>query len=346
MALLTITCNYGLLKHFSCLHKHSTASTASWYVSISLPMAWNSQREWFLSSWHHLKEVDITCPSDSHMLMSSVQARAPSIIQQPFSAAMPNSDPNFTNKTFQSCIRVTTPQLEPTNDYTIYLSHYITVRSRKSHTRLFQHMSFMAQDCLQNGWVVCLVCWWAWGCSSSLTFSLHRWLAKLITAQQKRKTVHQSLSLPVHSLSTAIPMHWLLMAAGVTWDCKAPTMILLRWHCAAQWRNRQIKKRKVPVAVKMDEVNFLHANVHTQTRPGKRVLLDDEVAGQICLPASNTNRRQQLKGWEDSLRHQQGAQDAEWPSLASATLTGHLSRRTTLNTNQVATGAFTRPTCK
>ena len=60
---------------------------------------------------------------------------------------------------------------------------------------------------------------------------------------------------------------------------------------------------------------FPCANVHTQTHSGRRVLVD-KAAGQICLQAGNTNRRQQLLGSEDSLGHQQGAEDAEWPSLA------------------------------
>ena len=60
---------------------------------------------------------------------------------------------------------------------------------------------------------------------------------------------------------------------------------------------------------------FPGANVYTQTHSGRRVLVY-EAAGQICLQAGNTNRRQQLLGSEDSLGHQQGAEDAEWPSLA------------------------------
>ena len=60
---------------------------------------------------------------------------------------------------------------------------------------------------------------------------------------------------------------------------------------------------------------FPGPNVYTQTHSGRRVLVD-EVAGQICLQAGNTNRRQQLLGSEDSLGHQQGAEDVEWPSLA------------------------------
>ena len=60
---------------------------------------------------------------------------------------------------------------------------------------------------------------------------------------------------------------------------------------------------------------FPGANVYTQTHSGRRVLVD-EAAGQICLQAGNTNRRQQLLGSEDSLGHQQGAEDAEWSSLA------------------------------
>ena len=60
---------------------------------------------------------------------------------------------------------------------------------------------------------------------------------------------------------------------------------------------------------------FPGANVYTQTHSGRRVMVD-EAAGQICLQAGNTNRRQQLLGSEDSLGHQQGAEDAEWPSLA------------------------------
>ena len=60
---------------------------------------------------------------------------------------------------------------------------------------------------------------------------------------------------------------------------------------------------------------FPGANVYTQTHSGRSVLVD-EAAGQICLQAGNTNRRQQLVGSEDSLGHQQGAEDAEWSYLA------------------------------
>ena len=60
---------------------------------------------------------------------------------------------------------------------------------------------------------------------------------------------------------------------------------------------------------------FPGAYVYTQTHSGRRVLVD-EAAGQICLQAGNTNRRQQLLGSEGNLGHQQGAEDAEWPSLA------------------------------
>ena len=60
---------------------------------------------------------------------------------------------------------------------------------------------------------------------------------------------------------------------------------------------------------------FPGASVYTQTHSGRRVLVD-EAAGQICLQAGNTNRRQQLLGSEESLGHQQGAEDVEWPSLA------------------------------
>ena len=45
------------------------------------------------------------------------------------------------------------------------------------------------------------------------------------------------------------------------------------------------------------------ANDYTQTHPGRRVLVD-EAAGQICLQAGNTNRKQQLQGSEDSLGRQ------------------------------------------
>ena len=59
---------------------------------------------------------------------------------------------------------------------------------------------------------------------------------------------------------------------------------------------------------------FPGANVYTQTHSGRRVPVD-EAAGQICLQAGNINRRQQLQGSEDSSGHQQGVEDAEWPSL-------------------------------
>ena len=78
-----------------------------------------------------------------------------------------------------------------------------------------------------------------------------------------------------------------------------------------------MRTRKVPTAGTAEEVilkTFPDANVHTQTPSGRRVLVD-EAAGQISLQAGNISRRQQLQGSEDSLGRQQGAEDAEWPSL-------------------------------
>ena len=65
------------------------------------------------------------------------------------------------------------------------------------------------------------MCWWASGCLSPLAFGLHCWLATLLAAPRKGE---QNVSLPllVHSLSTASPVHYLLMAAGVSRCCKAP----------------------------------------------------------------------------------------------------------------------------
>ena len=67
-----------------------------------------------------------------------------------------------------------------------------------------------------------------------------------------------------------------------------------------------MRKRKVPTVVTVDDAilrYFLNANVHTKTLPGKRVLLVDEAAGQICLPAGNINWKQQLQGSGNEKAH-------------------------------------------
>ena len=83
--------------------------------------------------------------------------------------------------------------------------------------------------------------------------------------------------------------------------------------------------RKVPTAATAEEViqKLFRMQMSTPRHSGRRVLVD-EAAGQICLQASNTNRRQQLLGSEDSLGHQQGAENAEWPSLARVEGTDNL----------------------
>ena len=126
-----------------------------------------------------------------------------------------------------------------------------------------------------------------------------------------------SLSLLVHSLSTASPMQCLLVAAGVIGYREAPTLNLQGRICMTQRWSRRMRTIKVPTAATAEEViqKLLGANVYTQTHSGRRVLVD-KAAGHICLQAGNTNRRQQLLGSEDSLGRQQGAEDAEWPSLA------------------------------
>ena len=74
-----------------------------------------------------------------------------------------------------------------------------------------------------------------------------------------------------------------------------------------------MRTKEVPTAASADEVILKIFRVQMSTPDTSLV---DEEAGQICLQAGNINRRQQLQGSEDSLGHQQGAEDAEWPSLA------------------------------
>ena len=81
---------------------------------------------------------------------------------------------------------------------------------------------------------------------------------------------------------------------------------------------------------------FPGANVYTQTHSGRSVLVD-EAAGQIRLQAGNTNRKQQLLGSEDSLGHQQGAEDAEWPYLARVEGTRQLWLATSLEEGKLQT---------
>ena len=110
----------------------------------------------------------------------------------------------------------------------------------------------------------------------------------------KRRTVCVSLSLPVHSLSTATPMQCLLTPADVTWDCKAHTLNLRGQNCMTQQWNWQMRKIKVSRAVTVNEVILkivqTQSNVHIQTSPSKRVLVN-EAARQISLWVCNINRR-------------------------------------------------------
>ena len=102
-------------------------------------------------------------------------------------------------------------------------------------------------------------------------------------------------------LGTVRPQHWICKGEFV-W----PNSETGGW---GQEKSQQLLRRR------RSYKNFSGAIVYTQTHSGRRILVD-EAAGQICLQAGNTNRRQQLLGSEDSLGHQQGAEHAEWPSLA------------------------------
>ena len=95
--------------------------------------------------------------------------------------------------------------------------------------------------------------------------------------------MHQSLpgsTKPIHSKSYAMP----LVAAGVTWGCKAQTLNLHRRKCMTQWWNRWIRKRMVPTAVTEVEVilKIFQVEMSTPRHLPARVLLVDEVAVQIC----------------------------------------------------------------
>ena len=78
-------------------------------------------------------------------------------------------------------------------------------------------------------------------------------LASKLLAAQRKGEQSVSLSLPVHSLSTASPMQCLLAAAGVYGcrkapepNCKGETSMTQRWS--------RRRRTKVPTAVKADEV--------------------------------------------------------------------------------------------
>ena len=98
----------------------------------------------------------------------------------------------------------------------------VTIRgSRRVHASPSYQIVSDVLDGLQNGCVTRQVCWWASGCLSPCAFSLHRWLAMLLAAPRKGEQ-SANLSLPVHSPSTAGPMQYLLVAAGVYGCRKAP----------------------------------------------------------------------------------------------------------------------------
>ena len=101
-------------------------------------------------------------------------------------------------------------------------------------------------------------------------------------------------------LGTVRPQHWI---------CKGESI----WPNGEEGRWGQEKSQSC-YGTGGHTKTFLGTNVHTQTPSGRRVLTD-KAAGQICLQAGNISRRQQLQGPEDSLGRQQGAEEAEWPSL-------------------------------
>ena len=103
-------------------------------------------------------------------------------------------------------------------------------------------------------------------------------------------------------------MQCLLVAAGVIGYREAPTLNLQGRICMTQLWSRRMRTRKVPTAATAEEViqKLFWVQMSTPRHTGRRVLVD-EAAGQICLQAGNTNRRQQLLGSEDSLGRQQGA---------------------------------------
>ena len=86
----------------------------------------------------------------------------------------------------------------------------------------------------------------------TLRFQLSPLASKLLAAPRKGEQ-SVSLSLPVHSLSTASPMQCLLAAAGVYGcrkapepNCKGETSMTQRWS--------RRRRTKVPTAAKADEV--------------------------------------------------------------------------------------------
>ena len=112
-------------------------------------------------------------------------------------------------------------------------SHLLVFNAQPTETVIsrpytLQNLGIIQKNCLlKRIWAcktVCLMrllCWWAFGCLSPCAFDLHRWLATLLAAPRKGEQSF-SLSLPVHSLSTASPLQCLLVAAGVCGCHKAP----------------------------------------------------------------------------------------------------------------------------
>ena len=200
---------------------------------------------------------------------------------------------------------------------------------------------------LTNGCVTRLVCWWAWSCLSAPASNLHRWLASCLQHHEKESIVHQSLpasTQPIHSKSYAVPSrsgrcHW------VPWGPNTESATVQERICMTLRWSRRMRTSKVPTAATAEVIQKLF---RVQMFTPRHTLAEKSwlTRQQDRLSTShNTNRRQKLLGSEDSLGCQQGAEDAEWPSLArgrgdSTTLAGHLSRRRkTSNRNQVAAGA-------
>ena len=84
---------------------------------------------------------------------------------------------------------------------------------------------------LQNGCVMRLVCWWAFGCSSPCAFSLHRWLASWSQHRERESRVSvfpcQYRAYPQQVLCSAFS--WLQVSMGAARPQNRTARAKLAW---------------------------------------------------------------------------------------------------------------------
>ena len=191
-------------------------------------------------------------------------------------------------------------------------------------------------DRLPNSCVMHLVCWWAWGCLSAPTFSLHHGLAKLLTAPRKGEQNTsvfpcQYIAYPQQVLCSAF--WWPLMFLG--------TVRPQHWTCTGQfvWPNggaggwgkekSQRLQQQIRSYSKLSGCKCLHPDFFLSYLSCS---LDDHWGTTVDFTTSFLHSCGMCSTMRHCPRHN------TWRRQPQHSQTSHPPR------NQVATRAFTRPT--